>query len=61
MKIETTFVEINGTWYLRCPPTLAKFLELDLARAFGYPVPGGVQDERGKKGKYISAWVEVVK
>lgn len=54
MKDDTTARNINGTWYLRLPPSFARHLELNGEGGDGYNMQ--IQDELGRHGKYISAW-----
>jgi hypothetical protein len=56
MKFETTILNNNGSWYVRIPPTLAKYLGLDDEKEKEYPVPAMLQDEVSKHGKYCSMW-----
>ena len=50
MQFERKITEVGGSLMLLVPADLAKFLEL---KAGDMMV---VQDEEGKKGKYLSAW-----
>lgn len=50
MQFERKITEVGGSLMLLVPSDLAKFLEL---RAGDLMI---LQDEQGKKGKYLSAW-----
>lgn len=54
MEIETTIININGSRYLRLPPNMLKHLEANEQDTII------VQDEKGNKGKYFSAWKKEV-
>jgi len=54
MKDETTIRNINGSWYLRIPPTYVRYLELEGETGTGYDAR--IQDEKSKHGKYCSFW-----
>ena len=56
MKDETTIRNINGSWYLRIPPSFARYLELEGEGGTGYNAE--IQDEKGKEGEYCSFWKE---
>lgn len=56
MKDETTINYINGTWYLRIPPSFARHIGLNDKDKEGL-VDGEIQDEvNSKKQHYCSFW-----
>jgi len=52
MISETTVVKNGGTFYLRIPPHLVKFIQLKEKSKIN------IQDETGKKGQYLSMWIK---
>ena len=50
MQFERKITEVGGSLMLILPPDLCKFLGLNASDVMV------VQDEEGKKGKFLSAW-----
>lgn len=50
MEFQTNIRNINGSYYIRVPQDLVKYLKLEDRDTII------VQDEEGKQGKYFSAW-----
>lgn len=56
MKDSTTIRDMNGTWYLRIPPSFARHLGLE-EKHKNVLVDGEIQDEVNKKKQhYCSFW-----
>ena len=53
MKIERKICEVGGSLMLIIPPDLAKYLEVKAGDEMI------MQDEEGKKGKFVSFWKKV--
>jgi len=53
MRQKTSLIENNGTFYLRIPPALKKFLDLKIRPGEDTVV---IEDKEKKHGKYAVFW-----
>lgn len=51
VKFDSSFRQINGTWYMKISPNLADWLGLEEER-----VEAVAQAEVSEHGKYVSGW-----
>ena len=52
MQIKTNTINVGGSIYMRIPPTMCQHLGITSVKN----TPVILQDEEGKRGKYMSAW-----